>query len=142
MQALQMKPIGRVVSGVKRDRDDSWKEVASEIRLDESQFGPESLSGLAEFSHIEDPKRRQWIAERLEGDPPQPDRAFILERLIRAEMFERVLQSRYLGNRRFSLEGSTALIPLLVSAYGASMYASKLVTPRLSVTCLIHHETR
>jgi tRNA-Thr(GGU) m(6)t(6)A37 methyltransferase TsaA len=53
MQALQVKPIGRVVSGVKRDRDDSWKEVSAEIRLDESQFGPESLSGLAEFSHIE-----------------------------------------------------------------------------------------
>lgn len=53
MQALQLRPIGWVVSGVKRDRDDSWKSVTAEIRLDESQFGPESLSGLAEFSHIE-----------------------------------------------------------------------------------------
>lgn len=53
MQALQVKPIGWILSGVKRDRDDSWKEVSAEIRLDESQFGPESLSGLAEFSHVE-----------------------------------------------------------------------------------------
>ena len=43
----------------------------------------------------------------------QPDRAYILERLIRAELFEQVLQARYLGSKRFSLEGVTALIPLL-----------------------------
>lgn len=53
MQAFQVKPVGWVVSSVKRDRDDSWKEVAAEIHLDESQFGPESLSGLEEFSHVE-----------------------------------------------------------------------------------------
>jgi len=38
-----------------------------------------------------------------------------LERLIRADLFEQVLQSRYLGTKRFSLEGVTALIPLLDS---------------------------
>ena len=46
-------------------------------------------------------------------DAPQPDRAYILERLIRAELFEQVLQARYLGSKRFSLEGVTAVIPLL-----------------------------
>src|SRR3984893_4628810 len=67
----------------------------------------------AEFVHIDDPERRRWIAERLESDSPQPDRAYILERLIRADLFEQVLQARYLGSKRFSLEGVTALIPLL-----------------------------
>jgi 2-oxoglutarate dehydrogenase E1 component len=67
----------------------------------------------AEFVHIDDPERRRWIAGRLESDPPQPDRDYILERLIRAELFEQVLQARYLGSKRFSLEGVTALIPLL-----------------------------
>ena len=67
----------------------------------------------AEFVHIDDTERRRWIAERLESEPPQPDRAFILERLIRAELFEQVLQARYLGSKRFSLEGVTAVIPLL-----------------------------
>src|SRR6266436_3979890 len=67
----------------------------------------------AEFAHIDDTERRRWIAGRLECDPPQPDRAFILERLIRAELFEQVLQARYLGSKRFSLEGVTSLIPLL-----------------------------
>src|SRR6201988_768764 len=49
----------------------------------------------AEFVHIDDTERRRWIAERLECDPPQPDRGYILERLIRAELFEQVLQARY-----------------------------------------------
>jgi len=67
----------------------------------------------AEFMHLPDPERRRWIAQRLEGDAPAPDRAAILERLIRADLFEQVLQARYLGTKRFSLEGITALIPLL-----------------------------
>ena len=67
----------------------------------------------AEFVHIDDTMRRRWIAERLESEAPQPDRAFLLERLIRADLFEQVLQARYLGSKRFSLEGVTALIPLL-----------------------------
>src|SRR5580693_6794713 len=67
----------------------------------------------AEFVHIDDTQRRHWISERLECDAPQPDRGFILERLIRAELFEQVLQARYLGSKRFSLEGVTGLIPLL-----------------------------
>src|SRR5579872_1910698 len=67
----------------------------------------------AEFFHIDDTERRHWIAAQLESEAPQPDRAFILERLIRAELFEQVLQARYLGSKRFSLEGVTAVIPLL-----------------------------
>src|ERR1700731_4561112 len=67
----------------------------------------------AEFFHIDDPERRRWIAERMESAPAEPDRAYILERLIRADLFEQVLQARYLGSKRFSLEGVTALIPLL-----------------------------
>ncbi len=67
----------------------------------------------AEFFHLDDPARRRWIAERLESDAPQPDRTFILERLIQAELFEQVLQARYLGSKRFSIEGVTAIIPLL-----------------------------
>ena len=67
----------------------------------------------AEFMHIPDAARRRWIQERLESPSPGPDRARILERLVRADLFEQVVQSRYLGNKRFSLEGLTALIPLL-----------------------------
>jgi 2-oxoglutarate dehydrogenase E1 component len=67
----------------------------------------------AEFMHITDPARRRWIQERLEGPQAAVDQQRALELLIRAELFEQVLQQRYLGNKRFSLEGVTALIPLM-----------------------------
>src|SRR5258708_14313359 len=69
----------------------------------------------ADFMHIPEPERRRWIAERLEARAGQVDQHKILERLIRADLFEQVLQARYLGTKRFSLEGVTALIPLLDS---------------------------
>ncbi|MGI9101881.1 MAG: 2-oxoglutarate dehydrogenase E1 component [Terriglobales bacterium] len=67
----------------------------------------------AEFMHIRDAEQRRWLSERLEGTPPKPDSARILDQLLRAELFEQVLQSRYLGTKRFSLEGVTALVPML-----------------------------
>jgi 2-oxoglutarate dehydrogenase E1 component len=69
----------------------------------------------AEFEHLPEPERRRWIAERMEGPRPEVNQEKILERLIRADLFEQVLQSRYLGSKRFSLEGNTSLIPLLDS---------------------------
>jgi 2-oxoglutarate dehydrogenase E1 component len=69
----------------------------------------------ADFMHLPEPERRRWIAERLEAPTGEVDRHKILERLIRADLFEQVLQARYLGTKRFSLEGVTALIPLLDS---------------------------
>jgi 2-oxoglutarate dehydrogenase E1 component len=69
----------------------------------------------ADFMHLPQAERRRWIAERLEGPQSEVKQERILERLIRADLFEQVLQSRYLGTKRFSLEGVTALIPLLDS---------------------------
>jgi 2-oxoglutarate dehydrogenase E1 component len=66
-----------------------------------------------EFMHIPDPERRRWIQGRMEGPQPTPDREAALDQLIRAKLFEQVLQQRYLGTKRFSLEGVTALIPLV-----------------------------
>jgi 2-oxoglutarate dehydrogenase E1 component len=66
-----------------------------------------------EFMHITDPVRRRWIQERMEGPQAPVDQHRALDLLIRAELFEQVLQQRYLGNKRFSLEGVTALIPLM-----------------------------
>src|ERR1700682_4699567 len=69
----------------------------------------------ADFMHLPEPERRRWIAERLEGPASEVDQHKILERLVRADLFEQVLQARYLGTKRFSLEGVTSLIPLLDS---------------------------
>ena len=66
-----------------------------------------------EFAHILDPERRRWIQERMEAPGPVPGRQRILERLISAEIFEQFIQARYPGAKRFSLEGSTSLIPFL-----------------------------
>ncbi len=72
----------------------------------------------AEFMHIPDFEQRNWIYRRLEAaggrfarSPEEKKR--ILERLTAAEGLERYLHTKYVGQKRFSLEGGDALIPLL-----------------------------
>jgi 2-oxoglutarate dehydrogenase E1 component len=64
-----------------------------------------------EFMHIADPERRRWIQERIESDPAPVDQNRAFDLLLRADIFEQTLQQRYLGNKRFSLEGNTSLLP-------------------------------
>ncbi len=71
-----------------------------------------------EINHIYSPERRRWIYEQMESpaqgfEVTEKDQARILDLLIRADIFEQVMQQRYLGSKRFSLEGVTALIPLV-----------------------------
>src|ERR1700728_344267 len=66
-----------------------------------------------EFMHLPDPAKREWIQERMEQPAPKFNQQQILERLTQADLFEQVIQSRYLGTKRFSLEGVTVLIPFL-----------------------------
>jgi 2-oxoglutarate dehydrogenase E1 component len=74
----------------------------------------------AEFMHIGDTSQRQWLQEQMEQVAGAPDQAHIVTHLIRADIFEQVIQSRYLGTKRFSLEGLTVLIPFLDRVLGAS----------------------
>jgi 2-oxoglutarate dehydrogenase E1 component len=78
-------------------------------KLKRAYMGPLAV----EFMHLPFPDRCRWIAERMESEPPPIDRTLLLDRLTRAELFEQVLQSHYVGTKRFSLEGLVALIPLL-----------------------------
>jgi 2-oxoglutarate dehydrogenase E1 component len=66
-----------------------------------------------EFMHIPDPGRRAWIQERMERPAELPDRRHILDLLIRTELFEQMLQTRFPGTKRFSLDGAASLVPLL-----------------------------
>src|SRR5579862_3439706 len=66
-----------------------------------------------EINHIYAPERRRWIYEQMEAEAPAEDQSRILDLLTRADIFEQVMQQRYLGSKRFSLEGVTALIPLV-----------------------------
>ncbi|HEX4001929.1 MAG TPA: 2-oxoglutarate dehydrogenase E1 component [Candidatus Acidoferrales bacterium] len=74
----------------------------------------------AEFMHMADRDRRQWVQEQMEGEPAETDRARTLDLLVRAEIFEHVLQTRYLGTKRYSLEGEAALLPLLDAILSAA----------------------
>jgi 2-oxoglutarate dehydrogenase E1 component len=72
----------------------------------------------AEYMHMVDTAKRDWIRERLEGsqgyyDIDNEDRLRILQMLTAAEGLEKYLHTRYVGQKRFSLEGGDSLIPLL-----------------------------
>jgi 2-oxoglutarate dehydrogenase E1 component len=71
-----------------------------------------------EYMHINDPEAKQWVQERMEGPDkeirftPQGKRA-ILNKLVEAEGFEKFLDVKYTGTKRFGLDGSESLIPAL-----------------------------
>jgi 2-oxoglutarate dehydrogenase E1 component len=71
-----------------------------------------------EYMHIQDRRIRQWLEERMEPRRNQPrlqhrQKLRTLMELHFAEMFEKFLQTKYVGQKRFSLEGSETLIPIL-----------------------------
>jgi 2-oxoglutarate dehydrogenase E1 component len=71
-----------------------------------------------EYLMISDKAQREWLQDRMEPSRNRPelepeDRIGLLERLIAAETFEQFLHTSYVGQKRFSLEGGEALIPLL-----------------------------
>jgi 2-oxoglutarate dehydrogenase E1 component len=72
-----------------------------------------------EYRHITDPEQRRWLEARIEvkSEPPTRDEQLhILGRLNVAEAFETFLQTKYVGQKRFSLEGAETVIPLLDAA--------------------------
>jgi len=81
----------------------------------------------AEFMYLADPEQRNWWSMRLESSRSKAtldngDKLHILERLTAAEGLEKYLHARYVGQKRFSLEGGESLIVLLdeLVAYGAT----------------------
>jgi len=69
-----------------------------------------------EYMHIQDPGGREWLQERLEQPhtkPPRAEQLRILQKLNQAEAFETFLQTKFVGQKRFSLEGGETTIPIL-----------------------------
>ena len=69
-----------------------------------------------EYMHISDPEERQWIQQKMETPREPFDKAeltHIMDRLNAAEAFETFLQTKFVGQKRFSLEGGEAVIPML-----------------------------
>ena len=70
----------------------------------------------AEYMHISDTRQKRWLQQRLEVaiEPPNPARRrWLLDQVTAAETLEKVIHARYVGQKRFSLEGGESLIPLL-----------------------------
>src|SRR5271155_37501 len=76
-----------------------------------------------EFMHIPNLEQRQWIQDQIERPAPKPAQGHVLTQLIRADLFEQVIQQRYLGTKRFSLEGLTVLIPFLDHVFSTASAA-------------------
>jgi len=72
-----------------------------------------------EYRHIQSKEEKQWIREQIRREFVQPEpipvevKKRLLWKLISAEQFERFLHTKYLGQKRFSLEGCETIIPLL-----------------------------
>jgi len=72
----------------------------------------------AEFMYNPDPAQKQWLIDRMESTRNRSllsvdDRRRILKKLVEAESFEKFLHMKYVGQKRYSLEGGEAAIPLL-----------------------------
>jgi 2-oxoglutarate dehydrogenase E1 component len=79
-----------------------------------------------EYMHIQDPEQRAWLQARIErpyAKPSPTEQLRILRRLNAAEAFETFLQTKYVGQKRFSLEGGESVIPLLDAILSASARA-------------------
>ena len=71
-----------------------------------------------EFMHISDPAQRAWLQERIEGPemaaaPPALEQRAILETLVQVKGYERYLDKKFVGTKRFGLDGAEAAIPAL-----------------------------
>ncbi len=71
-----------------------------------------------EYTHIQDPQERVWLQEQMETSGNQESltkdaKNYILKRLTDSETFERFLHTRYVAQKRFSIEGGESLIPCL-----------------------------
>ena len=69
-----------------------------------------------EYMHISNPEEKAWIQEQVEGQPYEIDKetqSHILDRLNAAEALEKFLGTKYIGQKRFGIEGSESVIPLL-----------------------------
>jgi 2-oxoglutarate decarboxylase len=69
-----------------------------------------------EYTHILEPEQQKWIQERVEVKHDKPtvaEQKYILSKLNAAEAFETFLQTKYVGQKRFSLEGAETVIPMM-----------------------------
>jgi 2-oxoglutarate dehydrogenase E1 component len=99
-----------VVNGLAGRREATLEEVLSILREAYCR-----TIGI-EYGHIMDPEQKRWIQERVEGVSPvtsKEQQMRVLDALTEAEVFERFLHTRYVGQKRFGLEGGESTIVAL-----------------------------
>jgi multifunctional 2-oxoglutarate metabolism enzyme len=72
-----------------------------------------------EYTHILEPEQQKWLQERIEVKHDKPtvgEQKYMLSKLNAAEAFETFLQTKYVGQKRFSLEGAETVIPMMDAA--------------------------
>jgi 2-oxoglutarate dehydrogenase E1 component len=118
--------------GFLRPRETPELQIDSEYTAEARAIYSSTIG--VEINHIYSPERRRWVYEQMElpsqgFEVTEKDHERILDLLTRADLFEQVIQQRYLGSKRFSLEGVTALIPLVdeVLDTGSRLGAVELV---------------
>ncbi|MEN6296307.1 MAG: multifunctional oxoglutarate decarboxylase/oxoglutarate dehydrogenase thiamine pyrophosphate-binding subunit/dihydrolipoyllysine-residue succinyltransferase subunit [Chloroherpetonaceae bacterium] len=99
--------------------DDQWTNNEMSLR-DVLELLRDSYCGQAsiEFMHIQDLRKKNWIKQYFENtrnnyNIPNERKTKILEEIVEAETFENFLQTKFLGTKRFSLEGAETLIPMV-----------------------------
>ncbi|MFC2131555.1 multifunctional oxoglutarate decarboxylase/oxoglutarate dehydrogenase thiamine pyrophosphate-binding subunit/dihydrolipoyllysine-residue succinyltransferase subunit [Bacteroidota bacterium] len=99
--------------------DDAWEKNNLALR-DIIEISRETYCGSIgiEFMHIQDPETKHWIKQKLEGTRntlqySKEQKIHTLKMLIEAELFENFLHTKFVGHKRFSLEGSESIIVLL-----------------------------
>lgn len=76
-----------------------------------------------EYMHIADPEEKRWIQEQVEGNAfsfTRDEQHHVLERLSAAEALEKFLATRYVGQKRFGIEGTESAIPILDALLSAA----------------------
>ncbi len=135
--AARLDPLGEApgASGLLDPSVFGFSDADLDAPVEASPFSPAGFSGTlrelvaalretycaslgAEFMWIVDDMRRAWLPERMEPRRNRPDlatedRVRILRQLLAADAFEEFLQVKYVGQKRFSLEGASALVPML-----------------------------
>ncbi len=118
---LELSAQGLKESDFEREVETDWAGGLGRRSLGELVKAMRRVYGghtAVEFSHVSDPVEWHWLAEHIEGGNgfasfPDEERRRMLAELTAAEGLEKYLHRRYVGQKRFSLEGGDTLIPLL-----------------------------
>jgi 2-oxoglutarate dehydrogenase E1 component len=110
------------IDGVLGRESATMREILGMLRA--AYCGPIGV----EFMHIQDPAQKSWIQRRMEGAPwtsafGKPDKEKILRQLTEADAFEIFCQRRFVGTKRFGLEGGESTIPALHSIIETAAHA-------------------